>query len=136
MATESYSTDPAVIEQVLAMQPNDEDPQAIQLAQRQAMINKMRGNAMAAPGQRGQMAGRVFVGGNNAATVLGDVAQGIAAGKMQSDVDAGQQSLGQSRTQGKQAYMKAMLGAMRGGQAPSLATQTPDGFQTNPQAGY
>lgn len=105
--------DPAVVEQILAMQNREDDPQAIALARRQKMVDMLRMQAMQP--QQGQMIGRRYVG-PGIGGALQQVASGYMAGQQQPQIDAGNQQMATSRTAGRKAYFDALTKALRRGQ--------------------
>ena len=109
---------PELIKQILAMQSNADDPQAQQLARRQAMVNQMRQSAMT-PAE-GQMVGKRFVAPSPLAHLV-RVGQGAMAASQQNQVDQGMQGLSDRRIAGKSAYMDALTKALRRG--PSAGTE-------------
>ncbi len=130
--------DPALIQQILAMEEMDQDPQAIQLARQQKMAEGLRQQSMQ-PGQ-GQMVGRRYVGPGIADNIR-QVAQGYQAGQQQRGVDAGMMDMQKSRTSGKSAYMNALMNAMRRAPAPGgvqgvVPAAPSDDLGNDPALGY
>lgn len=102
--------DPELMKQVLSLQSNADDPQAIGLARRQAMVNQMRQSAMTP--EEGQMVGRRYVA-PSALSSLVRVGQGAMAGHQQGGIDTGMQDLSNRRVAGRSSYVDALTKAMR-----------------------
>ncbi len=107
--------DPEMIKHVLALQNNAEDPNAIALQRKQAMVNQMRQSAMTP--EEGQMVGKRYVA-PSALSSLVRVGQGAMAGYQQGQVDQGMKGLGEARTNSKADYMKALTAGLRRGPSP------------------
>lgn len=127
---DSSQLDPELIKQVLALQSNADDPQAIQLQRQQQMANHMRSNSMAP--LQGQMAGRVYVA-PNPMQAIGNLAQGYQANQMQGGIDQGVQALSQARQTTRGAYLDAVVANLRrgaiqhtGATAPGTPGSLPD----------
>jgi hypothetical protein len=124
--------DPNLIRQVLALQSNADDPQAIQLARQQAMANQLRGNSMKP--LEGQMAGRVYVAPNPLQAV-GQLAQGYVGQRMQGGIDQGMQALAQTRQTTKGAYLDALTAALRRGSVAHTGASVPGTPGSLPDSG-
>lgn len=149
MPTEtSQGMDPDMMSAVLNLQDNQNDPQAIQLARKQAMVNQMRGIAMTAP--EGQMVGRTYIKSSPLAS-LNQVMAGAMAGHDQNGVDQGMDALQKQRTNAKMGYANALAKGLRRPVAPGQgsdigpmgagADTMPQGLNimadgSTPQAGY
>lgn len=104
------SIDPELMKQVLALQSNQDDPQAIGLARKQSMVNQMRQSAMTP--EEGQMVGRRYVAPSALSQIV-RVGQGAMAGHQQGEIDTGMQKLSTQRQAGRGAYVTALTNAMR-----------------------
>jgi len=114
--------DPAVIQQVLALQNNEDDPQAIQLARKQHMVNALRAQSLAPP--QGQMISGHYVGPGVLAP-LAQVAGSALSAREQGRIDTGMGELSQRRIAGRSAYLNALTQAMRRGTNNGMPTTPP-----------
>lgn len=103
--------DPALIEQILAMQDADEDPQAQKQAGMQQMANKLRMQGMNM-GSPGFMAGQQFI--PTGISNVGNMLMGhMGASQMQGQADKLGGELTDKRTAGRKSYFGAMSKALR-----------------------
>lgn len=99
--------DPNLIAQILQM--GDNDPQAAILKRQQMMADRLRNQSMQTPGT--EMAGRIAL--PNTAQAIGNLAAGYGASRMQPQIDAGMQAMGQRNMDARRGYLDALTKSLR-----------------------
>lgn len=115
--------DPQSIEALLAL--GDDNPEAVKLRRQQAMIDRMRSNAMA-PVQT-QMTGRIA--SPNWGQIGSNMLQFRAAEKMQPGVDAANTQMGQRANAARRQYIDALMMANRRQYPDQGTVLPPDGME-------
>lgn len=128
---------PEMMQAILMGQGGPQDPRTKELERQQQMANMLKKMSFEPQGQ--PMSGGVAVP-TFANSVVGAVGGAMGA-KMQPGIDQGVQQQATMQGHQRQAYLQAIIKAMRGGQEqqPTGGPQMPPppgGFPSGPQAGY
>lgn len=103
---------PEVIQSLLAMEDPESDPEAIEMARKQKMVDALRGKALG--GMQGQMVGNNFVAPSAAAQVANLATLGMGMGA-QKDIDASTRKSATARAGNRKTYADALIRALRSG---------------------
>jgi hypothetical protein len=125
--------DPQLIQQILMMQDQENDPAAQRISRQQKMIEGMRGSAL--KNVQGQMVGDRYVGPTATSAALN--ALGVLGGRFrEGQMDTQMQQMNVDRAGAKGKYMQALIKAMRAqGMSPPSEQMPPDEFETDPAMG-
>jgi hypothetical protein len=120
--------DPALIAQIMAMEDPENDPEQIQMARQQKMIEQMRGQTL--KGSQGQMVGDRFVAPSAAAQAMNMGTMALGA-MNQRGIDKSAMDMSAKRAGTRSGYFQEMIKAMRGQKAPGgmMGPQMPSPYE-------